>query len=229
MLCTDMTLLHTTPATETAEPLRCKRWSCDHCRKERRRDLIKLATHGEPDRMITLTSNPNWGGSPEERALALVDAWRRCRRAAMRRFKLKRLAFLAVFEKTKRGEPHLHILVRSQYIPQRWLSDFMADAMDAPVVDIRRITSPKVAAAYVAKYVGKQPHQFEGCKRYWRSQDYQLEKHKKEKRSRAPGEFFDIIFTSYWSFLYQQAQFGRLGRVDGYKAELLPYGARYRC
>lgn len=44
--------------------------------------------------------------------------------------------------------------------------------MNAPIVDIRRVKGAKEAAAYVSKYVGKEPTVFEGTKRYWRSQDW---------------------------------------------------------
>lgn len=228
MLCTDMTLLRTDPSGTTAEPLRCKRWQCEHCRPKRLHQLKTLCGAGRPDMFITLTANPKHGESPEHRAQQLVEAWRRCRRAAIKRFSLERLPFIAVFEKTKHGEPHLHILCRSKYIPQQWISRFMDEAIGAPVVDIRRIRGKRMAVNYVTKYVGKQPHHFEGLKRYWRSQDYVLDQEDISTPEAVPGVFFDIAYSDYWTYLHCCMTWGTLGQYSAKKAEILPFGDRYR-
>jgi hypothetical protein len=92
----------------------------------------------------------------------------------MRVYELTALPFLAVFEQTKLGWPHLHIVCRVPWIDQRWLSAQMDKAIGAPIVDIRRIANLQELAGYVAKYIGKDPHHFEGTKRYWKSKDYDL-------------------------------------------------------
>lgn len=173
---------------------------------------------------ITLTVNPKVGSGPSDRARCLMDAWRRCRRAAIRRFNLKSLSFLAVFERTKKGEPHLHLLCRSGYIPQRWLSEFMQTALNSPIVDIRRIRSKRQAINYVAKYVGKDPHQFEGLKRYWRSQDYVVCPEDIEKQPTPPGVYYDIVFMDWYTFLHSQARWGQLGEYNDRKAHLCRAG-----
>src|SRR5690606_38272330 len=89
-----------------------------------------------------------------------------------KRYPSRRFEFLAVFERTKAGWPHLHVLARAPWIAQRWLSEQMADLIDAPIVDIRKIQDEGRAAKYVSKYVGKDPHVFAGCKRWWRSHHY---------------------------------------------------------
>lgn len=100
----------------------------------------------------------------------------------MRRYKWRKLPFLAVFEATKLGWPHLHILLRSGFIEQRWLSEQMADLIQSPIVDIRLARSPQQIASYCAKYVGKDTGKFGTSKRYWQSQDYDLRpKHVREK------------------------------------------------
>jgi hypothetical protein len=92
---------------------------------------------------------------------------------------------MAVFEETKKGEPHLHILARAPFIPQRWLSDQMSELMKAPIVDIRRVKAAAEAARYVAKYVGKGPKPFAKLKRYWSSPGYDLQKDAKPKKDAA--------------------------------------------
>jgi len=130
------------------------------------------AVGGQPTTLLTLTTNPHHLESPHERAVELSHAWRRLRRAIMKRQKLDALPFIAVFERTKQGEPHLHILLRAPFISQRWISAWLDAEIGAPICDIRRIRGRKAAAAYIAKYIGKDPQRFTGTKRYWSSTDY---------------------------------------------------------
>lgn len=155
-----------------AHRAQCKCWDCPYCFKRNSARLKKNAYSGRPNKFITLTVNPRWGPDPHFRARQLVDAWRVCRRAIKRRWNGHKVEFLAVFEKTSRGEPHLHILARMNYVQQRWLSNFMLHRIMAPVVDIRMVKSRKQAAAYIAKYISKCPQRFDGTKRHWRSLDY---------------------------------------------------------
>ena len=174
VLCREWTLVKQSQGVTTAEPLKCRCWTCDYCQPIRLRQLKGMARAGAPDTFLTLTVNPATGHTAAERARDLAKAWRLIRKRAMRRYGYKAIPFLAVFEKTKRGEPHLHILMRVKWLDQRWVSDVMRELIGAPIVDIRRVHSAKQAAAYVAKYVGKDPVTFAGCKRYWRSQDWEL-------------------------------------------------------
>lgn len=153
-------------------PLKCRCWTCEECREDRKSRLKREAFRGKPEKLLTLTVNPAWGDGISMRARALVEAWRKIRRSAKDHWGNKKIPFLAVFEETKEGEPHLHILLRAKWIPQTWISDRMAELMDAPIVHITQLNSKKKAARYVSKYIGKNPERFEGCKRYWRSLDW---------------------------------------------------------
>ena len=53
----------------------------------------------------------------------------------------------------------------------------MEKLIQAPIVWIKRIQSVGQAAYYVSKYVGKEPGHFDDCKRYWRTQNYELTKY----------------------------------------------------
>ena len=174
MYCEYNAILSQYEAGIKASPLKCGRWQCLDCRECRRKRLRAEAFRGKPNAFITLTVNPDVGESPTHRAQLLVDAWRKVRRRAKKHWGNKKIPFLAVFEETKKDEPHLHILARLKWIPQDWLSEQMQAEIGAPVVDIRRVNSGKKAAGYVSKYVGKNPEKFEGCKRYWRSLDWFL-------------------------------------------------------
>jgi hypothetical protein len=152
----------------------CRAWSCDHCAPRRKTQLIAAALSGRPTALLTLTVNPGRGNDPDSRALELAHAWRKLRRHLIQVGGHDRLPFLAVFEATHRGEPHLHILLRAKFIPQKMISDFMAHTIDAPIVDIRAINDPEKAGRYVAKYLGKNPHRFGKTKRYWSSRDWEV-------------------------------------------------------
>lgn len=170
--CMRGTLVKWDGKTITTHPLRCKCWTCESCAPWRRKRLIDEARAGKPQTFITLTSNPHYLASPNERAHQLVLAWRQIVRRLRASGKHKQLQYLVVMERTAQGEPHLHILARMGFVPQKVLSEWMRELANAPIVDIRRIRSAKKAALYVTKYVGKDPFRYDGCKRYWRSNDY---------------------------------------------------------
>lgn len=131
-----------------------------------------MAAEGNPTTFVTLTVNPQRGESQAERARDLSDALKVLIKRARRKWTKGKIEYLAVFEATKRGEPHLHVLMRAPYVPQKWLSRQMDELIEAPIVDIRHVHSKKHAATYVAKYVGKGPKSFGTLKRYWCSQGY---------------------------------------------------------
>lgn len=172
MLCGGRSLVKLMSDGGVAVTLRCRAWTCPDCAPLRKNQLIDLAKSGRPDRFVTLTSNPRVGVSPADRAARLARAWRVVLARARRQWPGRRWEYLAVFEATKRGEPHLHVLVRGPFLPQRWLSEQMRDVAEAPIVDIRQVKSVRQAAAYVAKYIGKAPHRFATCKRYWHTRGW---------------------------------------------------------
>ena len=163
-----------------AVSLRCRSWGCPLCQPDRQRQLVALAASGQPTVFITLTSNPRTGSSPASRARALASAWPVIVRRARAKYGYSSIPYFCVFEATKNGEPHLHILARVKWIDQRWLSRQMRELTGAPIVDIRVVRSVKQAASYISKYIGKAPHRFKTCKRYWRTKSWDLSKHDKE-------------------------------------------------
>lgn len=179
--CGERTIVKAQPGEYTASSLRCRAWTCAECQPQRSRQLVAQAHGGAPTTFLTLTSRRKPELTPYDAAMNLSRAWRLLRLRIMRHRKLKNLPFLAVFEATQNGWPHLHILLRSIWIDQRWISAQMAELADAPVVDIQRIRNRAQVNAYVAKYVGKAPHKFGSAKRYWQSRDYDLRPAQPEK------------------------------------------------
>lgn len=174
MYCSETSLVNTEGDGFAAVTLKCRSWQCEICQPMRAARLRQLAAGGSPNTFITLTVNPKTGTDPADRARALADAWRKVCKAACRKYGYKNIPFLAVFEKTKNGEPHLHIVARIKWLDQAWLSARMSEYISAPIVDIRRISDVKKATAYITKYVTKDPTQFGKCKRYWCSRNYEL-------------------------------------------------------
>ncbi len=166
MYCGDWSLVKATGSRIEAVTLRCRAWDCPFCYPGRQAQLIALAFSGNPTRFITLTVRPRAGQSPTARARALTRAWPVIVKRACRKYGYKKIDYFWVLEATKRGEPHLHILSRVPWLDQKWLSLQASDILNAPVVDIRKATTPGEVAAYVCKYVGKAPHRFGTVNRY---------------------------------------------------------------
>jgi hypothetical protein len=157
-----------------------------------------------------LTVNPRHGQTAESRAAELSNAWRIVVKRARRKFTKVRLEFLAVFEETLKGEPHLHIVARAPYIPQRWLSEQMAELIQAPIVDIRKVNSAVGAARYVAKYVAKGPRAFGSLKRYWQSPGYDAAGTKKKREMKEDAHTWQIYQQPLWSIAEMWAQLGHV-------------------
>ena len=174
MLCSESIAVNQGPNAARAVTLKCRSWGCPICQSERQTQLIAQARNGNPTTFITLTSNPAAGGTPASRARALAHAWPVIVKRACRRWGYKAIPYFCVFEATKRGEPHLHILARVKWIDQKWLSKQMKELTGAPIVDIRQVKSGKQVANYIAKYIGKEPHRFASCKRYWCTRSWRL-------------------------------------------------------
>lgn len=201
MICREWVLVKVLDQVLTAEPLKCKCWHCEYCQPIRCSQLKHLATMGQPDTFLTLTVNPERGIDADERARDLARAWRSLRLRAMRRYGYRSLPFLAVFERTKNNEPHLHILLRCKWLDQKWLSRQMLHLIDAPIVDIRRASTKSKVCHYIAKYVGKEPSSFKGTKRYWTSRDYELPDPREEEAPPWDDVLFKVEKMPLASFL----------------------------
>lgn len=175
MFCREAVLVNHEQHRAEAHVLYCRSWRCPICKPRRRAEVLRLIDQGEPERLITLTANPAKFDSPDERARQLVMTWREIIRRWRKRHPSVKISFLAVFEAHKSGEPHLHIVQRGGYMPRQFMKAVLEERMGAWNVDVRFIYNQKKAARYVAKYLGKDVHQFEGCKRYWRSLDWSLQ------------------------------------------------------
>jgi hypothetical protein len=170
-----------------AVTLKCRAWTCQDCAPERRNQLIAYAIDGRPNKFLTLTSRRREGQSPISAARDLARAWRLVRLRLMRHYKISALPFLAVFEQTKLGWPHLHILLRCRFLEQRLISKWMDELTGAPIVHIVALDDPKKAVNYCAKYISKDSQKFGTCKRYWSSRDYRIVPIRRKKDRALPA------------------------------------------
>lgn len=205
--------------------LRCRSWQCPDCSGLRQRQLIAQASRGAPNKFITITSRRREGISPEAAAKELVRAWRLIRRLWLRTHPGHSLEFIAIFEATKLGWPHLHVLARCAYIDQGWLARQMQRLTDSPVCWIEAIRSTKKMAAYVAKYTAKGPGKFGTLKRYWQSKRYQTSKWEKPKGGTA--WITETMGLHEWCRIYRSFGFV-VAMVDTHHATASKEGSIWR-
>lgn len=149
-----------------AVPLACHSWACPSCAHRMQRRIAKALTEVPVTTFLTLTASKSAHPDPEEAFSALSDGLNRLLKRIRRRWPIYDTQFFAVWERTKAGYPHLHVLLRAPYIPQKWLSRVWQELTSSPVVDIRAASTGPASARYVCKYLSKDPQAPQGMKRY---------------------------------------------------------------
>lgn len=132
----------------------CRRWSCPICGRKKVAHYAQRVSAAKPNRLVTLTVNPANHESPR----AAYDDTRRAIPAlsAKLRRRFGEFEFFRILEVTKKGWPHYHLMVRSEYIPQPEISSLWNELVGAPIVDVRALHKSVQAYWYVVKYLGKQ-------------------------------------------------------------------------
>jgi len=200
-ICREWLLVNQSTTEAQAKPLECKSWGCEYCNPKRRRKLIAQVMSGQPVRFITLTCNPAYLSTPEERHRSLTASWKLIVKRLRRRFPKKEVEYFAITEATERGEPHLHIVGRFPFVPQSLLSEWMGELANAPIVDIRAIKNARDVVTYVAKYITKAPAQFGTAKRYWSSQGYEVDPPDNRTAGNVPTVKWEIMKEDVYTVL----------------------------
>jgi len=182
-----------------------------------------LAAGGQPDRFLTLTVNPAVGVDPDDRRRMLAAAFNHLWKRVRRRWPTKSWEYFVVVEKTKAGEPHLHVLVRGPYIPQAFISKAMKELIGAFIVDIRSLKNSKAVVNYVAKYLGKAPAKFANYKRYWTSENYDLREDDGAHLGDDGGNAWALDRRSIREISMQWTYEGYQGKSDGPDSEIYVY------
>ncbi|MBA7539851.1 hypothetical protein ES705_32136 [subsurface metagenome] len=134
-------------------PLPCKSWDCDYCGPRKRAAWIAKLERGDPQREFTLTCPVARFPDAIQAAKAMKRAWSKLVPRIRKLFGA--FEYALVWELTKRGVPHCHILTRGKYIPQKWISRQWDLLGIGPVVYIRSLKGNARSAAHACKYLAK--------------------------------------------------------------------------
>lgn len=141
-----------------AVPTFCHRWDCPDCGPYRKTKAMAQAKAGKPERIITLTTRPRPGMDTLHAVRWMRERWQRLLYRLRRQF--PRLEYFAVTELHKSGWPHMHILTRGCYIPQRMLSDWWMKLTGSFKVHIQHIQRKWKGVCEATKYLLKTARQF---------------------------------------------------------------------
>lgn len=161
-----------------------------------KRKLVYRLRDQKVHSLLTLTSNPKYHNSPEaafrSMSVAVNRLWKRLRRA----YPDAELEYFLVWERTKAGWPHAHLLIRAPFIPQAALSSIWAELTGAPIVDIRQIHQASQAIAYIAKYLAKDPQAPDGMKKYRCSRRFFANVLPAEENPSSPSLVWSLVHKS---------------------------------
>lgn len=229
-LCTDRVFVNADTTSAEIKGLRCKRWDCEICKPFNRMRVMHAAKNGRPNLFMTLTCDHKKYSSPSEAARDMKRGLVLLRRMIERRWKVKNVPFIVVFEAHESGWPHMHLLLRAPYMHWKVLRGMWEHITGAFQVHVSEIKTIGQALFYVTKYIGKDLGKFDGCKRWWRSHNYNQidEKHEKPRPRglmymRVDGEFHqmcDTLEKMGW-YLEQSGRYSVEATPLGWKAKRL--------
>lgn len=140
---------------------RCHDRFCLPCAQDRARLIVanmKEQIPYETTRFLTLTLKHSDDPLAQQLERLYIGFAHLRRRTFWRGLVTGGIAFLELklASSDKRWHPHLHVLVRGKYIPQKILSDsWLQITGDSFIVDIRLAKTPTQVYSYLAKYVTK--------------------------------------------------------------------------
>ena len=221
MLCSEACLVNHGLARVRAATLRCRCWSCDLCVAMRKARLVNDVANGLPSKLLTLTTRAVEGGDHVAEARRQGEALAVLIRRIRRRCAGHEVAYFAVREAHRSGWPHMHVALRSPYLPWAWLVEQWEGLTGSRGVDIRAIYQAGNAARYLAKYIGKAPHRFGTTKRYWSSRNWLdvVPEREPEPSDWAAVWFLDRraiaeIAETYWMRRWEVSMGGRCGYFE---------------
>lgn len=191
MLCPDASRVNHTLAGRCVLPRWCGRWGCEECRVVRLKRVIAEIIGGERTLFLTITWLVREGWTREEAARALSRVWAKFAAWHNRRHGKRSLQYYVIPEATKKGWPHLHIAIRCAWFSLKKLRAMLAAEIQSPVCKLIRLDGIHRVAAYLAKYLGKGPHQFGTMKRYWKTLSWLLPAFLEDgRRRRQTGKWY---------------------------------------
>lgn len=172
LACGEWSLVRASDDGLKAIPLRCRRWDCPDCGPRQKRRLLRCLESTRVDALLTLTCARNHYPDPRTAFVYLSRQIPHLIKRLRRAYPLVSIEYFCVWEKTSAGWPHVHVLLRGPYIPQRLLARHWSQLARSPVVDIRAVRQDGDAARYLSKYLTKQPAVPPGYRRFRTSQSF---------------------------------------------------------
>lgn len=181
-----------------------------------RNRLVHLVEQAPPDRMLTLTIDPSKYENPYHAARRM--AWGLGRLVAqMRRWATSQpTEYLAVWERTKAGWPHLHVLLRGPFIPQHLVSRWWNSLTQSPIVYFTHLAGARTAARYVAKYLTKDPDPFSNGRALRASRHFLVEPMRPQGKRYCTLGPLKVYEGRAWEWLADQLAQLRLVDVDDF-------------
>ena len=218
--CGEATLTRSDHQLQEVASHTCGSWDCETCRPSLRRKLVYRLASGHPNKLLTLTLQPGQGETPDQMADRLVHAFQKLIKRIRRLHGHKALEYGYVIEPHASGFPHMHNVMRSNYVPHQWLCDVWEEMTGSKVVDIRAITAEEATARYLTKYLGKNPTKFGTHRRYGFSRGYEpADKDDWEKDPFGLGAWWKVqtpwkqwlenAHPKGWSLIYSGARYRR--------------------
>ncbi len=136
-----------------AIPTWCHKWACPRCRLRKQWALQEKAEAGNPDRHIVLTVEAGSRLPLDVQVSVFHNNVRRLFRLIRRVW--GPFEYMAQWELTKKGTPHLHILQRGCFIDYKWLSKAWFEISGSKIVWISKVRSARGAARELTKYATK--------------------------------------------------------------------------
>lgn len=133
-----------------AVPTLCCTWVCPRCGPVRVRQARAKARAGNPQRMITLTTRPRDGLSTEQSVKWFRHKFSLLVARIRRNF--GPFEYFQATELHKSGWPHMHILTRGCYIPQRMLKAWWISLTGSFKVYIQKVKRTWKAVQEATKY-----------------------------------------------------------------------------
>lgn len=137
--------------------INCGSWSCNYC-GPRKAKIARRAVRAWAEELglryfLTLTLDPSKLNDPDNAVRYLRLVFNKFREYLRRHFRVAP-EFICFLEFTRRGLPHLHILI-DRYIEQRWISKTWDRLGGGRIVFIKQVTVRNIAR-YLSKYLTKE-------------------------------------------------------------------------
>jgi len=155
--CPRGSFLGVAPFHAIAGPAWCKAWACPRCGPRKARKLAKRIAACPGTKLLTLTLPTDTTTTAIQKLDQLNANFRTLMKRLRRAYPHSTLRYVKVVELTKKGTPHLHVVLESEYIPQALVSTLWHEISGARVVDIRAIRRKNGSGKYLAKYLTKWP------------------------------------------------------------------------